>query len=57
MGVDRTRKLVVASVGVAALIGSQIAGVEFGDGFTEAAVTVVIGLLTAFGVYRVPNAP
>ena len=54
---ERIRKLVVAAVGLVVLLAAQFAGIELDQGFEEAAALVVLSLLTAFGVYRVPNDP
>jgi hypothetical protein len=54
------RKLAVASVGFALLLVSNIAGVEVGPEDSDAAVSIidgVIALCTTFGVFRVPNEP
>lgn len=49
----RVRKAITAAVGMAATL--LAAGVF--DGKTEAIVSGLLGVATAYGVYRVPNAP
>ena len=50
------RKLIVAIVGIALLLVHQHFGLDLSDQ-AETIVSVVIGLLTAIGVYQLPNEP
>lgn len=50
------RKLVVAVVGLALMFVHSQWGVDL-TGVEGGAVEAVIGVLTAIGVYQVPNAP
>ena len=49
---ERYRKALVALVGAAALFVPELAGLDIGSLFDT-----VVGLLTAFGVFAIPNAP
>lgn len=58
--VARYRKAFVAVVGATVLVLSQVFGVAATDEDAKNALQVfdgVVGLLTAFGVWRVPNDP
>lgn len=48
------RKAFVAAVGVTALFVPEVAGVE---GQFAAIYDGIVGILTAFGVFQVPNEP
>lgn len=48
------RKAIVAGIGIVALLVPQVAGAE---GDLTLVVDGVIGVLTAFGVFQVPNKP
>lgn len=50
----RYRKLFVAIVGAVALFVPEVAGLE---GDFAAVYDGIVGILTAFGVFRVPNEP
>lgn len=52
---ERYRKAVVAAAGVVAIGIAVIADSDFTS--REGVIKCVIALLTAYGVYRVPNAP
>jgi hypothetical protein len=56
---EKYRKAVVAAVGAAALLLAGLGLEEYAGAEDEALVLVnaVIGLLTAVGVYKVPNDP
>ena len=48
-------KLVVAVVGVLAIVGRDYLGLEFDDAFSAKIADVVIGTLTLIGVEQIPN--
>jgi hypothetical protein len=57
--VAKYRKFVVAAVGAALLVLSQIAGVTVAESVDDDVLKVfdgVVAILTAFGVKQVPNA-
>jgi uncharacterized membrane protein len=51
---ERYRKLFVAIVGGVALFVPEVAGLE---GDAASVYDGIVAILTAFGVFRVPNAP
>lgn len=58
MNIARYRKLIVAGVGFALLLASNLAGVEIGPEDEENAMSALDGLiavLTTFGVFQVKN--
>lgn len=54
MDLARIRKALVAGLGLAAILVPRLAGIE---GDAVAIFDSVVAILTAVGVYRVPNAP
>lgn len=50
------RKLIVALIGAAMIAADQFFGISLGFG-AEEAMNVLIPILTAFGVWAVPNTP
>lgn len=54
---NQYRKLVVALVGAGVMIGSEVFGWKHLVGMEDAIVTSIVTLLTAVGVWMVPNAP
>ena len=48
-------KLIAAVVGMGVLAVKQFTGIELGDGATDKITDVVIMILTAFGVWGIPN--
>ena len=52
----KIRKLVAAVVGLLAVVAYQQFGIDF-TGLEQPIVEAVIVVLTAFGVYRLPNDP
>jgi hypothetical protein len=50
------RKLIAAIIGVALMLLHRYLGVDL-SGMEPAIIDTVIALLTAFGVWAVPNAP
>ena len=51
------RKLVVAIIGLLAVILTDLFNVPFDSGLQGTTVEIIIGILTALGVYKVRNEP
>lgn len=53
------RKFIVAAIGTALIIYTQWAGIPLDEANQElnSIVTTIVGVLTALGVYQLPNTP